>query len=279
MQGLRAVIDFAPKPTSPERLCAGVVTLTETGEVDFSCAIDARKAEHAFGEAGAALQSIALALCNSLVQHWQAGKPAETWVPPFDQARLALLDPFSARNVADAHLSILGRTSSMHTLLGGYEIKQTIQPKGIVERVKSVVSRDPNNKYLARRFGRELTLGSESQSLKVDFLGTHFACYFLQLTDKTRGLEVTTERALARLYSLQALRKFIQKPRKSLGLLDDERPEAFELMMIGDRSNAVQRRAIYQVEAMADKGQIRALAIPNVRDAAEHVASKERRVA
>lgn len=275
-QGLRAVIDFAPKPTSPERLCAGVVTRTEAGKVSFMCAIDARKIEHAFGEPGVALHAIASTLCTSLANHWNQNEAAETWQPPFEGARIALLDPFSAATAAEAHLSILGRVSTMQTLLEDYEIKQTLQPKGIVERVKSVVSKDPNSKHLAPRFGRELSLGGEAQSLKVDFLGTHFACYFLQITDKERGLDANTDRALARLYSLQALRKFIQKPRKSLGLLDDERPETFELMMIGNRNNAVQRRAIYQVEALADKGNVRAIAIPTVHEVAELVSSKER---
>ena len=278
-RGMRALVEFAPKPTSPERVVAGVVTRLDTGEVSFTCAIDGRRVEHAFGDTGAALYAIALKLCESLAQHWQTDPDATAWHPPFSGARLADLSRFSGRNASESQHLMLNRSSAIHTLLQSYDIKQIIQPKGIVERIKSVVSSDPNNKYLVPRFGRELTLGDELQSLKVDFLGTHFACYFLQISDKTRGLEANTERALARLYSLQALRKFIQKPRKSLGLLDDERPDAFELMMIGDRTSTVQRRAIYQVEAMADKGQIRALAIPTVRDAADHVASKERRVA
>jgi hypothetical protein len=67
--------------------------------------------------------------------------------------------------------------------------------------------------------------------------------------------------------------------KKTLGLLDDEKPDTFELMMIGDRNDSIQRRAIYQVEALADKKEVIARAVPSVLAAAEHLATKERLVA
>jgi len=273
---MRALLDFSPKPTSPERVVAGVVTRLDTGEVSFTCAVDQRKAEHAFGEAGCALYAIALKLCESLAEHWMRNPHADTWSPPFGSARLADLSRFSGRNATEAQHLMLSRNSAMHTLMQGYEIQQVNRVTGIVQRVRSEVRKDPNTQHLAKRFSRELSLGDQAQPLKVDFLGQHFACYFLQITESARGLEATSERAFARLYELQALRKFIKKPRKSLGLLDDERPQEFELMMVGDRNNAVQRRAIYQVEALADKGEVVARAVPSVAAAAQHVAQKER---
>lgn len=273
---MRAVIDFAPKPTSSERLVAGVVTRLDSGDVSYTCAIDERRMEHAFGSAGATFYNIAQQLCESLAQHWQHHADAKAWQPPFSNASLADLSRFSAGTAKEGQSSMLGRTSAWHTLLQSYDIAQAVQPQGIVARVKSAISKDPNSKYLAKRFGRELSLGDQAQPLKVDFLGQNLACYFLQITQSTRGLDGNADRAFARLYELQALRKFIKKPPKVLGLLPEERPDTFELMMIGDRSNAVQRRAIYQVEALADKGHVIARAVPNVQAAAEQVADKER---
>ena len=279
-QGWRAVIDFAPKPTSPERICAGVVTRAEDGKVDFKCAIDSIKAEHAFGSAGTALYCVAQTLCESLAEHWQANPSAEQWIAPFEQAHIAQLSRFSARNTAEAHESILNRTSSLQTLLAAYEIKQKpSRQQGIAERVRSVIQKDTNSKHLAKRFIREIPLGEKALPLKVDFLGQHFACYFLQISTNLRGMENNLDRAYGKLFELRALRKFIKKPRKSMGLLDDERPQAFELVMVGDRDNPVQRQAIYQVEALADKDEVIAKVTPSVSAAAEHLAYKERMAA
>ena len=275
-RGMRALVDFAPKPTSPERVVAGVVTRLDTGEVSFTCAIDGRRVEHAFGDTGAALYAIALKLCESLAQHWQTHPDATAWHPPFSGAKLADLSRFSGRNAAEAQHLMLNRSSAMHTLLQSYEIPQATRATGIVERVRSAVSKDPNIKYLTKRFSRELPLGNQALPLKVDFLGQHFACYFLQISERTKGMEMNVDRAFGKLYELQALRKFIKKPKKAMGLLEDERPEAFELLMVGDRNNVIQRRAMYQVEALADKGQVMARVVPSVHAAAEHLAQKER---
>ena len=278
-RGMRAVIDFAPKPTSTERLVAGVVTRLDNSHVSYTCAIDQQRIRHAFGESGATFYAIAQQLCESLADYWKHNPDAAAWQPPFSNASLADLSRFSAATATEGQLSMLGRTSAWHTLLQSYEMPQTGQPQGVVARVKSAISKDPNNKYLARRFGRELSLGDQAQPLKVDFLGQNLACYFLQITQSARGLDGNADRAFARLYELQALRKFVKKPRKSLGLLDDERPESFELMMVGNRNDSIQRRAIYQVEALADKGQVIARAVPTVAAAAEHLADKERMAA
>lgn len=80
--GVRAVIEFAPKLVSIERLCAGVVIRTDDGQVTAHCAIDLQKAEHAFGTAGLALYEVASKLCDSLQDHWQSDPDIQAWTPP-----------------------------------------------------------------------------------------------------------------------------------------------------------------------------------------------------
>lgn len=277
--GWRAVIEFAPKPTSPERVIAGVVVRTEGGEVYALCAIDERKAEHAFGMAGRALHAVADRLCQSLVQHWQSSTDAQSWEPPFAHVRLASVTRFSAATPLEGLQHMLNRTSMLHTLFAAYEIEQQSRTVGIVERVRAAVRKDVNAKHLARRFNRELNVHGEAQPLKVDFLGQHYACYFLQITRSTRGIDASTDRAYGKLYELQALRRLVKKPTKKLGLLDEERPDTFELLMIGDISDAVQRRAIKQVEALADRGEVLARIEPSAAAAAERLSGQERRSA
>lgn len=270
------MIDFVPKPTSSERLCAGVVTRTDDGVVDFRCAIDLRKMEHAYGDVGAALYDVANKLCQSLTLHWQRGLDPALWEPPFKGARLVSHERFSARDAAEATERMLNRTSTLHTLLGAYEIQQQLRNASIVEKVRTAVRRDVNSRHLAKRFNRELTLNGEAQPFKVDFLGQHYACYFLQVTKSERGLEGNTERAFGKLFELQALKRLVKKPKKSLGLLEEERPGVFELLMVGNRNDSIQRKAIYQVEALADKGEVVARIEPSASAAAERLARQER---
>lgn len=272
---MRAVVDFAPKLTSTERFIAGVVTRLDTGEVSFTCAIDERKMEHAFGNEGATFYAIANKLCESLAQHWQAKSDAQSWTPPFSGAKLADLRRFSGRTAQEAQRMMLERTSALHTLMDAYEIPAQKRPTGIVEKVRSAVTKDLNCKHLSKRFNRELALGESAGNMRVDFLGQHYACYFLQTTRSARGLDINTDRAFGKLYELQALQRFVRRPKKSLGLLEDERPSHFELVMVGDRNDAIQRRAIYQVEALADKRQALLKITATASAAAEHVCGRE----
>lgn len=274
--GVRAVIEFSPKLVSLERLCAGVVVRTDIGEVFSKCALDKRKVEHAFGLAGTALYEIANALCQSLAKHWaDAGEPSD-WIPPFEGARIARAGEFTARSASDAVNQGLNVHSTLATLLSHYEIAEQARNTSIVERVKTAVKRDNNAKHLSARFNRVLPLGHDAAPLRVDFLGQNFACYFLQIVKSARHSEVNSERALGKLYELQVLRRFITKPKKSLGLLDDEKPKHFELVMVGSRTDLVQRRIMYSVEAMADKSEVRARVVDSALAAAEHVANSER---
>lgn len=279
VSGWRAVIEFAPKPTSSERVIAGVVVRTESGDVQALCAIDQRKAEHAFGMAGHALHAVADHLCQSLATHWQTSADLESWQPPFAHARLANVSRFSAASALEGMQLMLNRTSMLHTLFSAYAIEQQSRNAGIVERVRSAVRKDPNAKHLARRFNRELNVHGEAQPMRVDFLGQNYACYFLQVTRSVRGIDASTDRAYGKLFELQALRRLVKKPRKALGLLDEERPQVFELLMIGDMGDTVQRRAIKQVEALADRDEVVARVEPSAVAAAERVYLQERKAA
>lgn len=279
VQGWRATIEFAPKPTSTETICAGVVVKTEEGVVDFQCTVDPRKMEHAFGSAGVALSDVALKLCKSLAAYWAQYRRPDGWKPPFNNAKISSLDEFSGRSTEEAMALYLNRTSTLHTLLAHYEIAKQSNPRSIVERVRQAVRKDVNAKHLAPRFNKYLTVAGEAQPLKVDFLGQRFACYFLQLTRSDRGIEVNTERAFGKLYELQALSGLVKAPPTTLGLLDDERPSMFELLMVGSRTDPVQRRAIYQIEALADKKEVIVRLESSATAAAERVAHQERQAA
>lgn len=279
VEGWRAVVELRPSPTSDERLCAGVVINLGNGVVMHQCAIDPAKAQHAFGIAGAALHDVAQRLCDSLADHWRTQPNAMEWTPPFSNARISSLQEFSAASAESALALSLSRNSSLHTLLAGYTIEKNKSSTGIVARVKTALRKDVNAKHLQKRFEREIPLGEDGGSFKVDFLGAHFACYFVQLPQSTRTLEMGTERSLGRLAELAALRRFVQKPKKSLGLLDDERPAKFELVLVGSMEHPVQRRAMSMITALADRNEIRARPLRSADQAAHHVAHMEKQAA
>jgi hypothetical protein len=154
-----------------------------------------------------------------------------------------------------------------------------VRGSNIVVQVRTAIKRDVNAKHLAQRFNKNLTVAGEGNPLKVDFLGQHYACYFLQLTRSEKGLAANTERAFGKLFELEALRRLVKKPKKSLGLLEDERPQVFELLMVGNRQDPVQRRAIYHIEALADRREVIARIEPSATEAAERVSHQERRAA
>lgn len=279
VRGSRVVLDFSPKPTSTERMVAGVVTKLDSGEVSYTCAIDEDKASHAFGDAGVAFHAIALQLCISLAEFWQAHPNASDWVAPFAGSGIADQSKFSGRSAEAAQTLMLNRTSTLHTLLGKYEMAREKRPRGIVERVRSAVSKDPNSKHLAKRFGRILPLGDQTLPLRVDFLGQNFACYFLQVSASQRGHEQNTEKAFGKLFELRALRRMLQTPEQSFELFDYERPKLFELVMVGDRKDSSQRQAIAKVERLADKDEVVARVVESANEAADLVTQRERQAA
>lgn len=278
LTGRRGIVTFHPSPASHEVLTAGAVLQLTDGSVAWRCAIDERKAGQAFGARGQALHAIAQQLCLSLAEHWKAGE-RKAWRPPFEGAELAQAEDFSARDADSAFDFTLGAQSSLYGLLEGYELDTATRPQGIVRQVQQAVKQQ-RAQHLQRRFGRELNMGSAAGTLRVDFLGQHYACYFLALTHSARGVEGNTERALAKLYELQALQRFVQARRPALGLLDEERPASFELLTVGDpHKHAVQRQALARIELLADHSQVRLRPLRDVPAAAEHVVQMERQAA
>lgn len=255
-----------------------MVIQTVGGITTYRTAIDAHKAEHAFGHAGLALAAVAATLCKSLADHWLAhvDKP---WQPPFEGAQIARLAEFTASDEDAAMDFALQQHSSLNTLLSAYEIATQARTSSIVQRVRSVVRREPRTKHLARRFERPIDLGADAGPLRVDFLGQHFACYFISLTHSDRGVDASTERAFGKLFELQAVRRFVQQRPQSIGLLDDERPDRFELLAVGDRSGLAERRALSRIETIADQREVIVRPLPDVGAAASHVAGMELRAA
>lgn len=274
--GWRTLIEFSPKLSSIERLCAGVVLRLDDGTVTFQCAIDAAKAEHAFGPAGVALEAAARKLCESLAIHWRSDQAPEDWKAPFEGANIARLTQFTAKDAPAAAREALSRHSALHTLLGAYDIPAATSRHGLVDRVRQVIRSNTRNKHLAPRFRRPLKIGDDATQLVVDFLGQHFACFFLQATTSERGIAQSTERAFGKMWELQALKRFVAHRPKTIGLLEDERPTRFELLVVGERSHPVQRRAMDYIEAMADRDEVIARQLPNAAQAAEHVVKMER---
>jgi hypothetical protein len=279
VHGTRAVIEFSPKVSSTERLVAGVVTKLTSGEISFTCSIDERKASHAFGPEGTMLYSIAHKLCESLALYWSTSSEIDSWTPPFVGATICDASEFTSSTASKAQELMLNRVSAISTLLSHYTIAHTQRSTGIVQRIKTAVRQDKNAAHLLKRFNRELTVAGEALPLKVDFLGVRYACYFLQISRAVRGLDGNTDRAYGKLFELQALEKFIKTPRQSLGLLDEERPNVFELVLVGDRKDPIQKQAINQIEALADRDNIGAHIESNAENAAKRVVSKERLVA
>lgn len=252
-----------------------MVVRLDDGTTALRCAVDARKAQHAFGAAGVALEAAARRLCESLAQHVAQDLSPQEWSPPFEGARVARASRFSARDAESAMLEALMRHSSMHTLLAAYEIPAAQPRTNLVDKVRREVSANERTQHLARRFNRDLVVGGDAPPLQVDFLGQHYACFFIRAATDERTFSVANDRAFGKMWQLQALKHFVARRPRTLGLLEDERPEAFELLVVGERSHPVQRRAMDFIESMADRGEVVARQLPNARRAAEHLVRME----
>lgn len=217
-------------------------------------------------------------LCRSLADHW-LHRPSDPWTPPFENAKLAHEDRFTAQSVEAAAAFLLQEQSALHQLLAMYEIPTQQRASNIVRRVRQAVRVNPRTLHLVPRFNRALFITDKAQPLRVDFLGQNLACYFMQLTETQRGIEGSTERAFGKLYELQALRRFVSHRPKALGLLPEERPGAFELVLVGDHRHPVRRQVLAQLEALADKREVVMRQVSDVDAAAHHVARAERKSA
>jgi hypothetical protein len=141
------------------------------------------------------------------------------------------------------------------------------------------VKSNPRTEYLIPRFNRPINVVDNVQPFRVDFLGQNLACYFMQLTESQRGVEGSAERAFGKLYELQALRRFVGQRPQHIGLLPEERPSAFELVLVGDHRHPVRRQVLAQIEALADQRDVRMRPVMDVSAAAAHVASAEQKSA
>lgn len=276
MSGRRALIQFSPGLVSSETLTAGVVLQLLDGSVHVRTALDAEKAEHAFGGAGVALATLAQAMCRSLAEHWSKMDPSP-WVPPFETAELVREDAFTAQTVDAAASFLLQEQSALHQLMTAYSLPAQQRASNIVRRVRQQVKGNPRTEHLVPRFNRPLNIVDGSQPLRVDFLGQNLACYFMQLTESQRGIEGSAERAFGKLYELQALRRFVSQRPKFIGLLPEERPGSFELVLVGNHRHPVRRQVLAQIEALADQRDVRMRPVTDVSAAAAHVARAERK--
>ena len=276
MSGRRALIQFSPGLVSSEKLTAGVVLQLVDGSVHVRTALDSEKAEHAFGGAGVALATLAQAMCRSLAEHWTT-MDARPWVPPFETAELAREDAFTAQSVDAAASFLLQEQSALHQLMTAYSLPAQQRASNIVRRVRQQVKGNPRTEHLVPRFNRPLNIVDSSQPLRVDFLGQNLACYFMQLTESQRGVEGSAERAFSKLFELQALRRFVSQRPKLIGLLPEERPGEFELILVGNHRHPVRRQVLAQIEALADQKDVRMRPVSDVSAAAAHIARVERK--
>ena len=83
--------------------------------------------------------------------------------------------------------------------------------------------------------------------------------------------------AFGKLYELQALRRFVSQRPKFIGLLPEERPGSFELVLVGNHRHPVRRQVLAQIEALADQRDVRMRPVPDVSAAAAHVVRAERK--
>jgi hypothetical protein len=278
VSGWRGVIEFSPSLISTERLCAGVVLQLQSGQTAHRSAIDAQDAERVFGQAGAALADVAERLCHSLAQQWAGTTPGESpveWVPPFSRARLASEQRFTAASVDSALDWALNMYSAFYPLLAGTRAAAAPRHRSLLDQVRRHLRLSQQSSHLARHFSRFLEMGERAAPLRVDFLGRHTACYLMQVTESERQLEINLTQAYGKLYELDAVRRFVGSRPATLGLLADERPQHFELMLVGDATHNVRRRVLAQIEAVADQHQVLARPMPDAKSAAERLMQLE----
>lgn len=273
-KGERAVILFTPQVLSRERITAGVVVRLESGECAMRVAIPQREVEHAFGNVGIELYSVAHHLCQSLYEHVQAGHKFKSWTPPFAGAELGKVGEAEARDITSLLTLGLAHNSMLNTLLSNYEIPAANGNNSVVEKVRRAIKQNRKTEHLGPRFNQHVALGTEAVPMKVEFLGANYVAYFMQIPKTERGLEASTGRAHGKLFELQSLRRhFTDKP--FFTPFTDERPNQFELLVVGDKSDPVQRRAWLQIETLADANEMITRLIPDTDTAANEVAKRE----
>lgn len=250
----------------------------DDGRVEWRCAIDEDRIDHAFGSTGRSLFTTARSLCNSLAESWSKGS-IRAWKPPFERASITEPVAFTAQSVDSAITHVLGQHSSLHTLLAQYEIPESRSTTGIVAKVRRSVKSRHNSEHLARFFLRNFAIDGSTLPLRVDFFGRRLACYIVLVTTSDKQVDVSSERGLGKMAELHALRSFTAHKRTSLGLLEDERPSEFELLMVGSEAHPIQGRVMQKIQMLADMKHVRARALPDADAAATHLIERERAAA
>ncbi|MBB6320550.1 hypothetical protein [Paraburkholderia tropica] len=268
IRGQRAAIYFQPQILSGERLCAGVVIRLDDGRIATRVAIQPEEVAHAFGASGAELYAIANHLCLALVEHLQDVGSFDNWIAPFESAiigKLGRVEGAQLETLLDAQVR---QHSVLHTLLDTYEIPNVKQVDGIVRQVKRAIQKS-HSPHLAERFHRELSVLSDALPLKVEFLGARYACYFIQISHSPRGIEESARRAHGKLFELQSVRTFFDGSPQDAFL--DERPSQFELLVVGDQTNDLQKSAWRQIESLADASNLQTRLLADASEAARAV--------
>jgi hypothetical protein len=253
IRGVRAALFFQPQILSQERMCAGVVLRLDDGRIATRVAIQPQEAQHAFGVAGEELHAIAHHLCLSLVEHLTDGLSFESWTAPFENAsidKLGRVEGARLESLLDVQVS---QNSTLFTLFKSYEMPAVKQYDSIVKRVRKAIMESKSH-HLADRFHRELPVTQDALPLKVEFLGANYACYFLQISPSLRGIEESARRAHGKLFELQNVRSHFAAA--GAGDSFEEVPRRFELLVIGDHTNPIQKSAWLQIESLADSNNL-----------------------
>lgn len=252
---------------------------TDDGSVNWRSAIDPERAISVFGEAGRALADIAGHLCESLAQAWTQGRPKD-WIPPFNGARIAARSPFSAQSVDSELTRTLSLYSALHKLLAAARTSGTRDSRGLVRLVQGIVRARTDAGPLARRFSRQLLIGQQALPLRVDFLGQHYVCYMMRITQSPSAAEIAAERAIGRVQELHMIRRHVARQGDGmLGLFDGERPDHFEFLMVGDRQHPIQGPVMGRIDWAADRREVTVRAMDSPEAAARHIVDMERRAA
>ena len=271
VQGQRALISFRPRNTSFENLCAGVIVKQDNGDVTFRSAFDDRKMRSAFRDAGQSLADIAHALCVDAASYWRDHDTLDGWAPPFPGVAVQGLTRFSAMSVGSALDYAMDANSSLSLLLNNLSLKDTSSTT-LLKRVAAHWRQQDTRKSLTRFMERTVDFGSGHGSMKIDFWGEHYGCYFTGLSDKARNGAIMVERAIGRIVQLKTLRDMADMPQQTIGLFAELRPQRHELILIGGKTAP---KSLWQTERFADKLELPIRVASAAEEAAEMVADQE----
>jgi hypothetical protein len=275
--GQRAIIYFSPQILSKEKIVAGAVVRLETGECFARVAISEKHIVHAFNSAGEELYAIAKHLCDSLLEHVQAGKAFKDWIAPFAGAEIGKIAKAEAATMSNLLDTGLRQNAMFYTLLEHVKLSEQ-KADSIVINIKKIITDNKQTEHLSKRFHHELILKEDTRPLKVEFLGANFACYFIKLSPTIAGLNHSVPRAHGKLFELKSVKNHFSSPQNH-NIFPEEQPHHFELLVVGERKYVEHRQAYDQIEYLADQQSMRVRPFDNAAQAAQHLFNQERQVA